>query len=327
MSEAQTTPAASTPTPASTDTSATPSIPTDPGELATLDAQLTDLHSRSPMEYRYDPQGHAQRHLEVRRALELAGKQQAAAVDKAPDADTADDEAGDEDDPAADYSTDTTEDEKIAAPSDVPDDPDERAEYLPDDASGYAPPAVEGVEWAEADKPTLESFYKAAHELEMPQGHVDRIAGWYVNRVAEIREGWKQSDGAQLKATRATLAKSWGSEFASNLDAANEVWKALPKSFRTQLRSARLIDGRGIYQTPEFSNLLLQAARGRQQGDAAPTLSADEARDVALNKIRMSSIDQYNNERTGRRTSDGRWETLSDEHLAIRRRLDARKRA
>ena len=269
------------------------------------EAELAAMAASAPGVYRWSDGGKlAGEHLALKRArvgdgeadtpARRHGPSKASIAEDAPDADDAsaagrkyieqmreerlkaeaeDDGAGDDDaGEADDYSTDAT-DEKLATPADVPTDPAERAEYLPDDASGYDAPAVEGVTWGKADQPTLEGFYKAAHELEMPQGHVDKLAGWYIGRVAEIKEGWKQADAELAKATRASLSQE-------DFEAANVGWKGLlTKTERAQARQTRGPDGRAVVNQPWFAKLMAQAARAQQQGDAAPTnMSADEAR-------------------------------------------------
>jgi len=277
------------------------------------EAELAQMAIDNPGPYRWSEGGkHAAEHLRLRKER-LEGKQ--VVDDTAGNADLADADEGDADDADLSLAEDERADEKeTARATDVPTDPDERAEYLPDEASGYDNPAVEGVTWSQ---PLLDSFKTAAHEMEFTQGHVDKLGAWYFAEQKKVEAGWKDADAEQRKATKAQLSRE-------DYEAANTGWKAAGKELRAQAQEARLPDGRSVATLPWFAKLMAQAGRGRQQGDAAPT-GSDQVRFEELTRVLHSDINRYNSERTGRRNGDGSWQTLADEHLALRRKLEARK--
>jgi hypothetical protein len=94
--------------------------------------------------------------------------------------------------------------------------------------------------------------------------------------------------------------------------------------FGALLKSARLADGSQLKAHPAFAEAILSIAEKR--GSRAAPAASGLTRFEELNLLMTTDIDKYNS-RTGRRTPQGDWETYADEHLALRRKLEALKRA
>lgn len=286
---------------------AKPAVAVSEPPAGSEEATLAEMAARDPGSYRYGENGkHAARHLQLRNARLGDGEEGADADD--------DSEA---DEAATDYSTDAAEEAPAAKGKEAADEaePLETLEVnleVPDSAEDYIT-ATADDHWSRQN-PAAEKYAEFLHEQGMPRAAFD--AG--IAYVEKMRADLQAKDKEERAAARARLSSEDRVAITATL---NDLG-----TFGKLLQTARGPDGSLLITRDEFSSAMLSLA-SRRGSTPAPVASGDQARLVELQKIMNADVGRMN-ERTGRRNADGSWETLSDEMLSIRRRVDAqRKRA
>jgi hypothetical protein len=125
-----------------------------------------------------------------------------------------------------------------------------RSEHgIPDDASGYEPPVVDGIEWNQA---ALSPILEVAHKHNLPMQSVADALAEYGKQVQAQRAQIKQRDIANVRVARAALGED-------GVAAARSAAKAMPAELRTLLSQARGPDGARIDNHPAILKLITTA--------------------------------------------------------------------
>lgn len=231
--------------------------------------------------------------------LELR-KDEAAATDPTLEGDDEPDD-GSEDEKPSDLSPEDLELLQPAAEADAA----ARAEFVPDEPSGYEIPQIEGYTWTDADQAAAEPFLEAFHAQGLSQAAADALLETYGQRIVEIRQQVDQSDASSAKAAKVELARTWGGQEAvsENIETIKEFLadeSRIPGDVATMIAEARAPNGQRLLNTPAFVELLYQAAsRQTSQPSQAPRAGyvprpgyANERAEIM--DLMTSDIDQYN---------------------------------
>jgi len=263
------------------------------------EVELAHMAETNPGVYRWSEGGKlAAEHLKLKQERESASKGEAVATkapvaDDAPDGETAD------------------ADEAETAPTAEADaEPLEVSLEIPESAEEYLE-AMDEAHWSRQD-PQAEKYAQFLADAGMPQAAYD--AG--IRYIERIRDERLAADKTDREAAKARLKPDEMRTITATLRDAGD--------FGALLKTARGPDGSLIITNPAFKGILNLTSKTPSAG--APSQSADESRLVELQRIMNANVGRLQ-ERTGRRLPSGDWETLGDEMLSVRRRLDARKRA
>ena len=277
--------------------------------------ELATLAETDPGTYHWSDNGSlAKEHLELKQAREGDGEAEG------DDADDEDLEHGDgadevEKEPTADEPTDADQTDSESEEQEEDLESPTADLSVPEAADDYIASVVDKHAWAESD-PIVAEFAEYAHEQGVP--HVGFAAA--LGFIEQLRARQQAADSQQNNATKTRLREQWGDSYKPNVQAMREALadeRQFPAGIGHALTKARLPDGSLIVNHPGFASMLLSIARQR---DGGSTPASDEARLAELNEIMHNDVrDLYN-----RKNAKG--QTLSEEQLELRRKVDARKR-
>jgi hypothetical protein len=139
---------------------------------------------------------------------------------------------------------------------------DWRAENgIPESPDKYDTTLPDGMTIGEFDKPIVDGFTKAAHELNMTPGQVKSTLAWYFKaqeqEIAELR----QSDAAFTNEAVEQLRGEWGSEYKLNMNLIDGLLTQVPEGGKELLLGARLSDGTPLGSNPKIQRWLANLAR------------------------------------------------------------------
>ena len=179
------------------------------------------------------------------------------------------------------------------------------------------------------DKPIVDGFLKAAHGANMHPDQVKQTLNWYYeeqNRQAQVRA---EQDAKDRIAALDTLNAEWGPSFRRNVNLIeNTVIARFPPEIRDAIKSARLGNGKGMFNDPEvmraFAALALEI---NPAGTVVPSGEGDPAKSVndriaELEKLMRTDRRKYNSD-PKLSGPDGEYQKL----LAAREKLNQRKAA
>ena len=182
-----------------------------------------------------------------------------------------------------------------------------RAEFVPDEPSGYELPVVEGHTWTAADEEAAAPFLASFHEQGLTQAAADAVLGTYAQRVAEIRQQVEASDAASSKEALAQLDQEWGADGRKQkIEVVKRYLEELPDGIGERIASARSADGRRLINEPAVVRLLAEMGQAKY-AKAKPFSIADRGRasehapragyaseQAELMALMTSNIDEYN---------------------------------
>ena len=114
---------------------------------------------------------------------------------------------------------------------------------------------------ADADRPVIDSFLKAAHQANMPADVAKATVGWYYAEVERQTEQRAEMDKQAAKAAEDQLREAWGpAEYRANLNSVKGLLATAPESVRDRLMHGRLADGTPILGDADTIRFLLGIA-------------------------------------------------------------------
>lgn len=114
---------------------------------------------------------------------------------------------------------------------------------------------------ADADRPVIDSFLKAAHQANMPADVAKATVGWYYAEVERQTEQRAEMDKQAAKAAEDQLREAWGpAEYRANINSVKGLLSTAPESVRDRLMHGRLADGTPILGDADTIRFLLGIA-------------------------------------------------------------------
>ena len=162
---------------------------------------------------------------------------------------------------------------------------EERAEHVPEDASGYLTPEI-GETWSAEDQAGLQPYLEILLDRGTPQGVVDGLVANYQAQKAVVAE----ADKTSATNAKAELAQSWGGQFQENIDAIKAFLASeVPEQLGEAIATARAADGRRLLNDPAFVSMLLQVAQS-----STPQPSTAGSEEAELTALMHNDLDTYN---------------------------------
>jgi hypothetical protein len=154
-----------------------------------------------------------------------------------------------------------------------------KAHGIPEDAAGYQPPQVEGLQWnAEAISPIAE----IAREHHIPQPAFEAALAAYAEQVQATQARMKAADAERQKAVRSQMTRD-------ERNAIEAFAKGLDRDTRQALKSARTADGSLLIHRPDFLRMLT----GLGTPSKATNAKNDELRLSEIDRARRQDVGQY----------------------------------
>lgn len=183
-----------------------------------------------------------------------------------------------------------------------------KANNIPDKADAYEIPKVAGHEWTDADKPVLDVFKQAFHDLGLPQEAAGKLTTTYAQTMQKAIVAHEQAVNNLDKEGRASLEET----LRADPDIGNAEYRpmitlvkraladpeALPPDLVAALDGARGADGHLLLNKPAVMKHLGTLAvehygdTGMPNGDAAARVAGDAKRKAEIERV-MGTDDYY----------------------------------
>lgn len=136
------------------------------------------------------------------------------------------------------------------------------ANGVPAEVGGYELSLDEGLVLGEDDNRIMEGVYEAAHNAGVSTDTMSQITNAMLKgREAEYQATLAQ-DGMDQQTTDRMLKDTWGGDFETNVNMVKGlVSSQFPDSIREALESARLADGKALFNSPEVMVAFADMAR------------------------------------------------------------------
>jgi hypothetical protein len=181
--------------------------------------------------------------------------------------------------------------------------PEQLAEWrtqqgIPEAPDKYVPPAIEGFEWGDADKPLLDAFFTDMHAANAPQAQVDAALKAYSKIVADAQVQRVEADKAFRVENEDRLRADLGAEFRPQMTlvkrALEDADGPIPPAISQKLLSARDGDGNRIINDATTMKWLSELALNHYgpgamiSGDAKVSMTSriDELRNLMKTDFR-----------------------------------------
>jgi hypothetical protein len=197
-----------------------------------------------------------------------------------------------------------------------------RMQGLPEAPEKYQIKLGDGLVVGDEDKPIVDSFLKAAHSANMPEGQVNSLLKWYFDEVVEGEQARRHEADEKVRTeVDQSLKQEWGQDYQKNKMIIEAFLDSGPPGIKDALFGARLADG-----TPLASNLdvlRFLADKGREYNPTITVVPGDPT------TVQKTIVDELSNIQAmmGNRQSDY-WKGPKSEILQKRYRelVEARDR-
>ncbi len=127
-----------------------------------------------------------------------------------------------------------------------------KANGVPDTPEGYLEKLPEGLTIGEDDKPAVENFVKAMHELNAPAGVTQGALKAYYALVEEQEASEAEANEAAKTAGEDALREEWGADYRRNINALHNHLETLPEAIQDTILGGIGPDGIRLANNPEF---------------------------------------------------------------------------
>lgn len=137
-----------------------------------------------------------------------------------------------------------------------------RGAGVPESPDKYAIELGNGLVIGEEDKPFVESFLKAAHNVNLPNDKVNGLLSWYFKDLVEGETQKRQELDEQVREKADDqLHVEWGADYRKNKALIEAYLDSGPSGLKERLFSARLGDGTPLASDVEILRWLADRAR------------------------------------------------------------------
>ena len=178
----------------------------------------------------------------------------------------------------------------------LPDDPSDEqlAEYrqangIPETHEGYEFDFGEGVVLGGEDKAVLDAMLPKMHASNIPNDVANGLAkDFFEARAAEVQKR-KDQDGLDSQRAQSILRESWQGDFQANVNIFKSVIGQMPEGLREGIINARLPDGTGLMNDPNFVQFMVQ--RERQANPTVTVVPSSDGNPVQTINDEIKSLE------------------------------------
>ena len=135
------------------------------------------------------------------------------------------------------------------------------ANGVPEAPDKYEFKLDEGLVMGEADQRIAEGVREVAHQLNIPSESLNALNNAMLKGREAEAQAKSNQDGIDKQTCDRQLQDAWGSEFQTNVNLALNQVSQLPESVRESFINARMADGKGLMNSPEIMNWLVDIER------------------------------------------------------------------
>lgn len=135
------------------------------------------------------------------------------------------------------------------------------ANGVPATAADYELSLEEGLVLGEEDTGVLEGVFEVAHQYNIPTEAMSAMTNAMLKGREAVAQQMTSQDGMDEQNTTRQIREAWGSDYDVNINLIRGLVAKLPATVREQFESARLADGRAVFNSPEMLVFFADMAR------------------------------------------------------------------
>ncbi len=116
-------------------------------------------------------------------------------------------------------------------------------------------------ELSEMDLEMMGPVAEIAHKYNISNEALNDLMGTYMGETDKIVEQMHVQDNLDAQESMKMLKENWGPEYPINMNRATNQFNLLPESIRDAIKQAKMPDGRGIMNCPEYMTWLVNVDR------------------------------------------------------------------
>jgi len=178
-----------------------------------------------------------------------------------------------------------------------------------------------GLVIGEADKPVIDGFLKFAHEHNLAPDTVKGNIEWYYQEQQRQTDERLAKDEDDKATAMQTLAQEWGGQFKRNVNLVEGLLAGFPESVRDTVKHARLPDGTGLFNNPDFIRGMASLAL---EVNPAGTLAPAGGNQAETVEGEIGKIEKVMKEDRRSYNKDEAMQARYRELLVVREKLQAR---
>lgn len=152
------------------------------------------------------------------------------------------------------------------------------ANGVPESPDKYEAHLDEGLVLGDADARILSEAYKTAHQHNISAQAMSDLTNAFVKARQVEAEAIAAEDGVHQLTTTRQLKDTWGGDYQTNLNMIRGLVGQMPSEIADKFMSARLADGRAVFNSPEVLVYFADIAR---KLDPAATVVPNSSNPVA----------------------------------------------
>lgn len=135
------------------------------------------------------------------------------------------------------------------------------ANGIPEAPDRYEIALEDGLQIGETDRPLVDQYLAAAHELNHTPAQVNANLNWYFSMVRQHEEAIADANLAARGECEAELREEWGHEYKANLNGIVSMLDGAPDGVKQALLAAKSVDGTNLLNQPGVMRWLASMSR------------------------------------------------------------------
>lgn len=135
------------------------------------------------------------------------------------------------------------------------------ANGIPHEADGYSLELGDGVVLSDSDQAIVDGMTEIAHGQNVSNATMSELGKAFFKQRAEQAEARTKQDGLDAQSATNLLRDQWGADYETNKNVFSSFIAQLPESVREEFSNARMSNGTGVMNSPEFINATVDLMR------------------------------------------------------------------
>lgn len=162
------------------------------------------------------------------------------------------------------------------------------ANGVPAEAGGYELSLDEGLVLGEADERIISGVYDVAHAGNVPAETMSALTNAMLKGRQAEAEAMVAQDGVDKQTTDRQLKEAWSGDFETNVNMVKGLINQLPETVRDAFGSARMPDGKAVFNSPE---IMVAMADWSRKLNPAATVVPNSSNPVASINDEIKSLE------------------------------------
>lgn len=135
------------------------------------------------------------------------------------------------------------------------------ANGIPEAADKYELSLKDGLTLSEDDKAILKPILEAAHGQNATPAQVSAMTNAFFEQRELETQALASQDQSHIEEVSEILREDWGSDYRTNMGVMKNFVSRVPETIREAFSGARMADGRGLLNSPEFVKFAVDLER------------------------------------------------------------------